>query len=111
MPSRLTSSINHLIFYRHLGVLSFSRICGDFSLKTVYSTITGESFKIGFQKYGPPPPGKQKLAETNNLTGITFSKIDSLSVKIGVGRENCYKSQYVTELAHSFNLEILIKSP
>ena len=99
MPSRLTLSINHLIFYRYLGV-SLSRIRGDFSLKTVYSIIIGESFKIGFQKYGHPPPGRQKLAETSNLAGITFSKIDSLSVKIGVGRENCYKSQYETELAH-----------
>ena len=75
-------------------------MCGDFSLKTVSSTITGESFKIGFQKYAPPPPGRQKLAEADNLAGITFLKIDSLSVKIGVGRENCYKSQYVIELAH-----------
>ena len=100
MPSRLTSNINHLIFYRYLGVLSLSRICGDFSLKTVYSTIIGESFKIGFQKYATPPPGRQKLGEINNLTGITFSKIVSLSVKIGVGIENCYKSQYVIELAH-----------
>ena len=100
MPSRLTSNINHLIFYRYLGVLSLSRICGDFSLKTVYSTIIGESFKIGFQKYASPPAGRQKFGETNNLAGITFSKIDSCSVKIGVGRENCYKSQYVIELAH-----------
>ena len=100
MPSRLTRSINHLIFYRHSGVLSLSRICGGFSLKTVYSTIIGESFKIGFQKYASPPAGRQKFKETNNLAGITFSKIDSCSVKIGVGRENCYKSQYVIELAH-----------
>ena len=100
MPSRLTSNTNHLIFYRHLGVLSLSRICGDFSLKTVYSTIIGESFKIGFQKYAPPSPGRQKLGENNNLAGITFSKIDSLTVKIGVERENCYKSRYVIELAH-----------
>ena len=77
-----------------------SRICGDFSLKNVYSTATVESFKIVFQKYAPLPPVMQKLAETNNLVGITFSKIDSLSVKIGVGRGNCYKSQYVIELTH-----------
>ena len=95
VPSRLTSNINHLIFYRHLGVLSLFRICGDFSLKTVYSTIIGESFKIVFQKYAPPSPGRQKLGENNNLAGITFSKIDSLSVKIEVGRENCYKSRCV----------------
>ena len=100
MPSRLTRSINHLIFYRHSGVLSLSRICGGFSLKTVYSTIIGESFKIGFQKYAPPPPGRQKLVKTNNLAGITFSKIDSLSIKIGVEREKCYKSQYIIELSH-----------
>ena len=98
VPSRLTSSIIHLIFYRHLGVLSLSTICGDFTLKTVYSTIIGESFEIDFQKYAPCPPGRQKLGETNNLAGFTFSKIDSLSVKIGVGREDCYKSQYVIEL-------------
>ena len=97
MPSRLTSSINHLIFYRQLGVLSLSRICGDFSLKIVYSTIIEENFKIAFQKYAPPPPGWQKLAETNNLADITFSKSDSIMVKIGDGRENCYKSQYVIE--------------
>ena len=58
VPSRLTSSIIHLIFYRHLGVLSLSTICGDFTLKTVYSTIIGESFKIDFQKYAPCPPGR-----------------------------------------------------
>ena len=100
MPARLTSSINHVIFYRHLGVLSLFGICGDFSLKNVYSTVTGECFKIGFEKYAPLPPGRQKLAEINNLAGITFSKINSLSVKIGVGRGNFYKSQYVIELAH-----------
>ena len=98
VPSRLTSSITHLTFYRHFGVLSLSTICGDFTLKTVYSTIIGESFKIDFQKYAPRPPGRQKLGETNNLASFTFSKIDSLSVKIGVGREDCYKSQYVIEL-------------
>ena len=75
MPSRLTSSINQLILYRHLGVLSLSRICGDFSLRTVSSTIIGESFKIGFQKYAPLPPGRQKLGETNNVADITFSKL------------------------------------
>ena len=90
MPSRLTWGINHLIFYRHSGVLSLSRICGDFSLSKLYIlSIIGESFKIGFQKYASPPAGRQKLGETNNLAGITFSKIDSLSVKTGVGRENC----------------------
>ena len=100
MPSRLTSSINHLIFYRRLGFLSLSRICDDFSLETVYSTVIGESLKTGFEKYAPPPPGRQKSGETINLAGITFSKIDSLSVMIGVGRENCHKSQHVIELAH-----------
>ena len=100
VPSRLTSSINHLIFYRHLGALSLSSICGDFSFKTTYAIIIGESFKIVFQKYAPPPPGRQKLGETNNLAGITLSKIDSLSIKIEVGRENCYKSQYVIKLAY-----------
>ena len=100
VPSRLTSNINHLIFYRHLGVLSLSRICGEISLKTVHSTIIEENLKIGFQKYAPPSHGRQKLGENNNLAGITFSKIDSLSVKIGVGRESCYKSRYVIELAH-----------
>ena len=74
MPSRLTSNINHLIFYRYLGVLSLFRICGDFSLKTVYSTIIGESFKIGFQKYRPSSQGRQKLGETNNLADITILK-------------------------------------
>ena len=100
MPSRLTSRINHLIFYRHLGLLFLFRICGDFSLKTVYSTIIRESFELGFQKYAPTPPGRQKLGETNNPAGIAFSKKDSLSVKIGVGTENCYKSQYVIELSN-----------
>ena len=99
MLSRLTSSINHLIFYKHLGVLSLFRICGDFSLKTAYFTIIRESFELGFQKYAPIPPGRQKLGETNNPAGITFSKKDSLSVKVRVGTENCYKSQYVIELA------------
>ena len=103
MLSRLTSSINHITIYRHLGVLSFSRICGDFFLKNVYSTITGKSFIFGFQKYAPPPPGRQKLAETNNFACITFSKIYSLSVKNRVGKKNCR--------ARTFNLEILINSP
>ena len=88
------------MFYIYLGVLSLSRICDGFSLKTVYFTIIGEILKTDFQKYAPPLPGRQKLVETNNLAGITFSKIDSLSVKIGVARENCYKFQYVIQLPH-----------
>ena len=62
--------------------------------------LLGKVSKLVFKIYAPLPPGRQKLVETNNLAGITYSKIDSLSVKIGVGRGNCYKSQYVTELAH-----------
>ena len=63
-------------------------------------SLLGKISKLVFKNMHPLLQGRQKLGKANNLAGITFSKIDSLSVKIGVERENCYKSQYVIKLAH-----------
>ena len=99
VPSRLTSNINHLIFYRHLGVLSLSRICGEFSQNCTFYYYRG-IFQNRVSKICTPFSWQAEIRGNSNLARITFSKIDSLSVKIGVGRENCYKSRYVIELAH-----------
>ena len=99
VPSRLTSNINHLIFYRHLGVLSLFRICGEFSQNCTFYYYRG-IFQNRVSKICTPFSRQAEIRGNSNLARITFSKIDSLSVKIEVGRENCYKSRYVIELAH-----------
>ena len=99
MPSRLTSSINHLYSIDILAFYLSPESVVNFLSKLYILPLLRKVSKLVFKTIHLSS-GQAKLGETNNFAGITFSKIDSLSVKIEAGRENCYKFQYVIELAH-----------
>ena len=82
VPSRLTSNINHLIFYRHLGVLSLSAVI--FLSKLYILPLLGKVSKLVFKNMHPLLMAGRNQGKIIILQALLFRKSIPSASRLGL---------------------------